>query len=112
MPYALWHFLTFLNGVMMLNITGIKQWVIEQVLWVENNLKGKSGAEKRAAVIKKLDDMVTLPAYLEWADDIVIGMLVDRVCSKLNEITEHNFSNIKLNEEQKKQLAEEIKEEQ
>ena len=88
----------------------LKAFTLEQVLWAEKNLKGKSGAEKKAAVVKKLDDLITLPAYLEWADDMVISCLVDTVCSKLNEITQHDFSELTLNESQEMELAQEIKE--
>lgn len=90
------------------NITQIKTWVIEQVLWAEKNLKGKTGSEKKAAVIKKLDELIKLPFYLEWVDDIIISYLVDAVCSKLNEITQHDFSNLTLNEAQEIELAEDL----
>ena len=62
----------------------IKMWAVEQVMWAEKNLKGKSGEEKKAAVIKKLDDMIPLPSYLEWGDDIIIGKLVDMAGEKLS----------------------------
>ncbi len=88
----------------------IKAWVIEQVLWAEKNLKGKSGADKKAAVVQKLDELIKLPFYLEWVDDIIISYLVDSVCSKLNEITQHDFSELTLNESQEMELAQEIKE--
>ena len=52
-------------------------------------LKGKTGAEKKAAVIKKVDDLIKLPFYLEWMDDMVIGYLVDVVCKKFNAIGEN-----------------------
>lgn len=29
----------------------MKTWVLEQAVWSEKNLKGKTGAEKRAAVV-------------------------------------------------------------
>ena len=90
-------------------INQIKGWAIEQVIWAENNLHGKSGAEKRAAVIKKLDDMITLPACLEWLDEIIIGKLVDTTCERLNAMTEHNFKEIELSEKQEQELAENIK---
>ena len=87
----------------------IKKFAIEQVLWAEKNLKGKSGAEKKAAVVKKLDDMITLPSYLEWIDDVVIGLIVDRACSKLNEFAGHNFGEMnELTEKQEQELADEI----
>ena len=67
----------------------LNAWVIEQVAWAEKNLKGKTGAEKKAAVIKKVDDLIKLPFYLEWMDDMVIGYLVDVVCKKFNAIGEN-----------------------
>ncbi len=87
----------------------VKKFAIEQVLWAEKNLHGKSGAEKKEAVVKKLDDMITLPSYLEWADDIVIGLIVDKACEKLNEFARHNFGELKeLTEQQAQELAAEI----
>ena len=84
----------------------IKKFAIEQVLWAEKNLRGKSGTDKRAAVIKKLDDMITLPPYLEWADDVVIGLIVDKACATLNEFAGHNFGELKeLTEKQAQILA-------
>lgn len=61
-----------------------KEWALEQVLWAEREMRGKSGAEKKAAVVQKLDDMITLPAWLEWADGPVISALVDAACGLLN----------------------------
>ena len=84
----------------------IKQKIIEQVLWAENNLRGKTGAEKKAAVVRKLDDMIKLPAYLEWADDMVISYLVDQACEKLNAITAHSFEDIVFNDVDKARVAE------
>ena len=84
----------------------IKQKIIEQVLWAENNLRGKTGAEKKAAVVRKLDDMSKLPAYLEWADDMVISYLVDQACEKLNAITAHSFEDIVFNDVDKARVAE------
>ena len=86
----------------------IKQKIIEQVLWAENTLRGKTGAEKKAAVVKRLDDMITLPSYLEWADDMVISFLVDKVCEKLNDLTHHHFEGLLIDDKQKAELAESI----
>ena len=86
----------------------IKMWAVEQVMWAEKNLKGKTGAEKRKAVIKKLDDMIVLPSYLEWVDDIIIGKLVDMVCDKLNDFAGHDFGEIELTETQERDIADEI----
>ncbi len=89
-------------------IDKIKTFAIEKVLWAEKNLKGKSGEEKKQAVIKKIDDLITLPAYLEWADDIVISWLVDKVCEKLNAMTSHDFANLTLTQKEEQTIAEEI----
>ena len=87
----------------------IKKWALEQVLWAEKNLKNKSGEEKKAAVVKKLDDMITLPSSLEWVDDIIIGYIVDKACEKLNALAGHNFGELKgLTEKQTQELADEI----
>ena len=89
-------------------INQIKKWVIEQVIWAEKNLKGKSGTAKRVAVVKKLDDMISLPTYLEWVDDIILGKLVDMACERLNKMTDHNFESLKLDAEQEQAIADEI----
>ncbi len=70
-------------------IVNFQKSVIEQVAWAERELKGKTGSEKKAAVVKKLDDLIKLPAYLEWVDDILIGYLVDKACDMFNLIDEN-----------------------
>ena len=89
-------------------INQIKLWAIEQVLWAEKNLHGKSGSEKRECVVKKLDDMITLPSYLEWLDDMIIGKLVDMACEKLNVFAGHDFRELELSDKQEQELADEI----
>lgn len=86
----------------------MKKFAIEQVIWAEKNLKDKSGAEKKAAVVKKLDDMITLPSYLEWIDDIIIGKLIDTVCENLNKIIGHDFGKTEIDEKQEKEITEKI----
>lgn len=84
----------------------IKKWVVEKVLWAEKELRGKTGAEKRAAVVAKLDELIVLPFWLEWADGPLIGWLVDLVCAKLNWLTDGDFSEVVLNDIQRDELAE------
>lgn len=86
----------------------LKEWTIEQVIWAEKHLDGSTGAEKKATVVKKFDEMIELPAYLEWIDDIFIGKLVDMACEKLNEFAGHNFKEIEISEKQEQDLADEI----
>ena len=85
-------------------ITEIKKWVIEQVISSETEING-SGAEKKAAVVKKLDELIKLPFYLEWVDDKIISSLVDQACEKLNFITRRNFAGLEINDEVKAGLA-------
>ena len=86
-----------------------KKKIIEQVLWAESELLGKTGAEKKKAVIKKLDDLIKLPACLEWADDMAISYLVDQACTKLNEFSAHNFAGLQISNDTKEKFAEEMK---
>ena len=83
----------------------IKKWAIEQVIWAERELKGKTGAEKRVAVVAKLDDMIKLPNRLEWVDDIILGIIADSACKVLNDFAGHKFENIVLTEKQEEDLA-------
>lgn len=86
----------------------VKQWAVEQVLWAERHLQGKNGAEKKSAVIKRLDDLIVLPSSLEWVDDMILSWLVDRVCDKLNYFAGHDFGEIELTETQERDIADEI----
>jgi len=86
-----------------------KKQIVEQVIWAEKELIGKSGKEKKEAVVKKLDDLIKLPAYLEWVDDMIISYLVDQACEKLNAMTAHSFKDIMLNEVDKARIASEMK---
>lgn len=82
-----------------------KSWVIEQVLWAEKDLKGKTGPEKRKAVIERLDKLIVLPWYLEWFDDALIGWLVDNVCEELNWMSDHDFGGVELTKEETETLV-------
>ena len=84
----------------------LKKWVVEKVLWAEKEMAGKSGEEKRAVIVAKLDDLIVLPFWLEWADGPVIGWLVDLACEKLNWLTGHDFSEVELDEAQTAEIAE------
>ena len=86
-------------------LKSVKKWVLEQVVWAEKNLKGKTGAEKRAAVVAKVDDMLALPWWLEWADGPVIGWLVDAACERLNWLTDWKFDEVDLTPERAEKLA-------
>ena len=72
----------------------LKANVIECVVWAERELSSKSGEEKKAAVKRKLDDMIPLPFYLEWADDLLIDYLIEVVCSQMNAITSRKVETV------------------
>ena len=84
----------------------IKKWVLEKVLWAEEELRGKSGAEKRAAVVGKLNELINLPWVPEWVEGKIIGWLVDLWCEKLNWLFGHDWKEADLDETQKDELAE------
>ena len=83
----------------------LKKWVVEQVLWVEQNMAGKSGAEKRAAVVAKIDDLIPLPWFLEWMDGPLIGWLVDKCCALLNAEAGHDWSGLNMTGAARESLA-------
>lgn len=83
----------------------MKTWVLEQVVWAEKNLKGKSGTEKRAAVVAKVDEMLLLPWWAEWADGFVIGWMVDKICERLNWLTDWKFDDVDLTPERTEALT-------
>lgn len=83
----------------------MKTWVLEQVVWAEKNLKGKSGAEKRAAVVAKVDEMLVLPWWAEWADSFVISWMIDKICERLNWLTDWKFDDVDLTPERTEKLT-------
>ena len=83
----------------------LKKWIIQQIIKAEKELKGKSGAEKKAAVVKIIDEMIKLPAYMEWADNIIISWLVDLACEKLNMLTDRKIDELEATEEEAEKLT-------
>lgn len=86
------------------NLKKIKTWVVDKVLWAERELKGKTGEEKRAVVVSKLNEIINLPWVPEWVEGKLIGFFVDMVCDKANILTDHDITKVKT-EEQKEALA-------
>ena len=80
-------------------------WAIDRVLGAEKSMSGKTGAEKRAAVVSILDAMIPLPQKLEGIDDTVIGLVVDWVCDTMNWLTDYDFSKTELDEKQKEKVV-------
>ncbi len=86
----------------------LKKWVVEQVLWAEQNMKGKTGKEKRQAVVDKLDALIPLPWFLEWMDGPLIGWLVDKCCALLNAEAGHDWSALNMTGAARESLAQEL----
>ena len=84
----------------------IKKWVVEKVLWAEKELRGKTGAEKRAAVVAKLNEIIDLPWVPEWVEGKAIGWMVDLACEKLNWLFGHVWKGAELTDVQKDEIVE------
>lgn len=87
------------------NFADLCKTVTEQVLLAEKNMKGKTGKEKRKYVTEIVDKLIPLPWFLEWADGPVIGWVIDLACEKLNWLTDYNFEDTKLTDEQVTEIA-------
>lgn len=58
----------------------LKRCALEQVIWGEESLKGKTGAEKKAAIVQRIDDMIPLKPF----DGPIIAFVVDAAVAALN----------------------------
>jgi hypothetical protein len=80
------------------------------VQWAEKNLTGKTGAEKRAAVVAKLCALIDIPYVPEWLEGmiepILYGFVVDAACNLWNLLFGHTFVNAELTPEQTAKAAE------
>ena len=88
----------------------IRKTIASLVFWAERNLKGKSGEEKRAAVIERACDAIDVPFVPEFVERPVkrwvFGMIVDAVVEKINWLSDWLFGDIQPTEEQIDKLAE------
>lgn len=73
-------------------LAAAKALAIAEAIWAEANLVGKSGAEKKAAVVKRVSDMISVPWYLVPVKGWLIGYAVDFVVEKLNALTGKSFA--------------------
>ena len=77
----------------------LRTQVAENVLLVEKEFGGKSGAEKREIIVERLDALIKLPWVVDElanVDGIIIGIIVDKVCDALNILTDGDFANVKI----------------
>lgn len=87
----------------------VKKWIVEQVLWAEQNLKGKSGAEKRETLIEKFCDWIDVPYVPEFVERPikrwVAGYFVDLAVEKWNWLTNWAFEDVAATPEQVDKVA-------
>jgi lysozyme family protein len=90
--------------------TKIKAQVLEQVLWAEATLSGKSGEEKKSAVIERLISIIDIPGIPNFIEDPIkqwlFSWLIDLACEKLNWLKDWAFSGVTLEEPQLEKVAE------
>jgi hypothetical protein len=81
-----------------------KERAIELVQWAEKALAGRTGAEKRAAVVAKLAEIIDIPFVPDWIEGmfepILYGWAVDKACNCLNILTGHAIAAAELTPEQ------------
>ena len=75
-------------------LAAAKVAAVAEAIWAESALKGKSGTEKKAAVIRRVSALITVPWYFAWAKDWCIGKAVDLVVEKLNWATGWDFAGV------------------
>jgi len=89
----------------------IKKLVIEAVLWAESELRNRTGAEKKQAVMQKVLDALSamLPWYVRWATNFVsvdmISSIIDSAVQSLNFMSGWNFGETELSDEDICKLA-------
>lgn len=83
---------TFLAKLAMTLHKPLANLVVDLVAQAEEKIPGESGAAKKAYVIQRLDDMVTLPWFLEPFDAAVFEVLIDAACRLLNKWFGHNWA--------------------
>jgi lysozyme family protein len=91
----------------------IEKWkrvIMEQVLWVETELKSKTGAEKLEAVATRVAGLFNLPFVPDFIETplkiAAIKYVVELFVEKLNWVTGWNFAGLALTDEQKNKLVE------
>ncbi len=73
---------------------------LKGILDAEVLFPSEAGKKKRAYVVMRLDDMVMLPWYLEPFDGPFFALVVDALCSALNDRFGHRWNRL-TNEEGK-----------
>ena len=64
------------------NVVGGTIKIVEAIATEDSTI---TGADKQKAVIQLLDDMIKLPAYMEWLDNLLLPAIIDSIVKKYNE---------------------------
>jgi hypothetical protein len=88
----------------------IKETIFRLVQWAEKEMIGKSGKEKRAAVVTKACELTDWPYIPDWIEvmfePVLYGWLVDGACNLWNILFGHAFTSADLTPEQTAKAAE------
>lgn len=68
--------------------------VVELVKQTEERIPGETGTAKKAHVVQRLDEMITLPWFLEPFDNAIFEVLIDAACRLLNKWFGHNWGKV------------------
>jgi len=92
------------------NLKSFYKTVIEKILDVEKHFRGKTGKEKRDAVVEYMVGLVDIPGIPNFIENpikrFVFGFIVDKAVEKLNLFTDWDFAGITLSPGQAEKLAE------
>ena len=74
----------------------LKLAAVKLVLETEKTLglEGAEGAEKKDYVVQKLDELIILPWWLEPFDGPLFELLIDIICTRLNDKFGHEWTGI------------------
>lgn len=75
-------------------VPSLRLWALQIILEAETRIPGQTGAEKKAYVVKTLDELIRLPLWLEPLDSVIFGALIDLICDKLNAKYGHIWGDI------------------
>ena len=75
-------------------VPSLRLWALQIILEAERRVPGETGAEKKAYVVKTLDELIRLPLWLEAIDGVIFSMLVDLICDQLNAKYGHIWGDI------------------
>lgn len=75
-------------------VPSLRLWALQIILEAETRIPGQTGAEKKAYVVKTLDELIRLPLWLEPLDSAIFGALIDLICDKLNAKYGHIWGDI------------------